>query len=283
MDPIKIISNNTYYKEEHLLVRFINVITHLYQYSIFKDILDLVATKAYDNHLKFKISDMTKFDLNEGNCMTIFPDDFLDKMRNKIMSEKKYLINIKKITGEVIIHEIAHMVYNDTEDKLNPQNFMNAITEDISNIDTKNVSLKDAVRNVCVKEVAQYPKEQHIPELFARYFQMIAGTHEITRYGASYAYNMNEVERVFKITYIFITKQLNTMLKNKINNVIADVSRNYIKNVSEIKHRWTGEKIQSFHGAEQINKSSNDSSTDLVKKSTKTWTKSIKSIGDTQN
>ena len=71
MEHIKLLIQHIQADNASTLNRFLIHIKHLYQYEIFKSILDLCLTKANEGLLKFNIKEQHKFDLDEGNCKTI--------------------------------------------------------------------------------------------------------------------------------------------------------------------------------------------------------------------
>ena len=64
VDIITLINCHTVADNEIIKNRFIEHIKHLYQYSIFKNILDLISTKALQNSIKFNIKEKRNFDLD---------------------------------------------------------------------------------------------------------------------------------------------------------------------------------------------------------------------------
>ena len=57
LNVIDIIQEHTIADNENMKSRFTQHIQHLYQYAIFKDLLDLVATKASQSSLAFNIKE----------------------------------------------------------------------------------------------------------------------------------------------------------------------------------------------------------------------------------
>ncbi len=139
VDIITLINYHTVADNEIIKNRFIEHIKHLYQYSIFKNILDLVATKVSQNSLKFNIKEKSNFDLDEGNCKTIY-EPLLDSYLNNFRQDRRYVITIKKIAYNVIIHEIAHMV--EKELNLDLKYFIKALHDDFENINSNLIIVK---------------------------------------------------------------------------------------------------------------------------------------------
>lgn len=262
LDPIWIIRSVSIASESFLIDHFMEVITRIYQYEIFKPMMDLVASKACEKKLYFKIIPKKMFNLDEGNCRTIESGVF-NKFLNKFIAKKEYTITIRKITPDVIIHEIGHMMEKEAELQLS-EGFKNAITSDIKGRNFGNLSLGAAINSVLVKEVANYPIDQIGSELFTRYFQMLAMAKEVSGKAADYAFSLGEVYKAFPATELWMFENLYKRLMPKFNTDIVKASEQYIVPIEEIEHKWSGEKVKSFHGGDK----------DIR------WSKSIKSIKD---
>lgn len=260
VDPLEIIRSASSASERFLIDNFMDVITRVYQYEIFKPMMDLVASKAYEKKLYFKIIPKEMFHLDEGNCLTIEGGVF-NKLLNKFVAKKEYTITIRKITPDVIIHEIGHMVEKEAEIELG-EGFKKAIISDIKGRNFGNLSLGAAINSVLVNEVKGYPVEQMGSELFTRYFQLLAMAKEVSGKAADYAYNLAEMYKAFPATELWMFDNLYKKLMPKFNTDIVEASKQYIKPIDEIEHKWSDEKIKSVH----------------PDKENKRWIKSIKSI-----
>lgn len=241
-DPLQIIISCTKAQEQYHIQQFKAIIQKLYQYKIFKPMLDLVVSIAMAGHLKFVLYDQKLFDLDEGNCKTI-EGGAINKLLNKVKTQNDYVITIKKISNDVIVHEIAHML----EKELNKSDalyFIDQIKHDMMFFKKSNPSLSSAVESVMIKEVAAYPEQQRNSELFARYFQLLAMSKEVSGFGATYGYSIFDMIKLFKTS-----TQINlyTSITQKINQHIAKETSLYIKDLSEIEHKWSDEKIKSVH------------------------------------
>jgi hypothetical protein len=247
---IDIIKSQTIAQDSKLLDQFMYYIEKIYQYEFFKPMMDLVTTKCMQSILKFKIMPKQFYELDEGNCMTVEEG-----------ARKSYTITIKKITSDVIIHEIGHMIEKESGVQLDI-NFKRAIFRDLELQNTRNISLKTAIKNIMVAEVAGYPDTQKASELFTRYFQIIAMAKEVAGHTAQYGYSVTEVYRVFSNMEAWTWDYLYKDMIRRVDANIAQQSLIYIKKLEDIRHPWANEKVTSMH-----------------KEPTKpTWSKSIKSI-----
>jgi len=252
---ISLVSQNTTATHNYLVDDFLMVMKRIYHYEIFKPMMDLVATLTLQGRLKFKLEPQTAFTIDEGNCRT-----FETKGGNK-----HFVINIKKINADVIIHEIGHMVENESGIKLDTS-FNKAVFSDLRSHHIKNISLQTAIKDVMVMQVAGYPDNQKASELFTRYFQLLAMSKEVAGRTAEYGYTIVELYNAFPNTIDWIWDNLYKPMFARIDPSIALASNELIIPISEIKHKWAGEKIRTFHKERQNSQSK--------------WSKSVKSIKD---
>jgi hypothetical protein len=262
LDVIGIIQELTIAEDENMKRRFIQHIRHLYQYAIFKDLLDLVATKASQNSLAFNIKEKKQFDLDEGNCKTINAP-FIDSVLNHFRGNKHYVITIKKIEYNVIIHEIAHMV--EQELNLDLSHFIKFLHCDFQN-DNNNITVKNAINEVLIKQVARYSINQQNSELFARFFQLFAEAKEISGYQSRYKYNIEDINKALINSAKWVEQTLGKLMQDKLDVNIVNLTKSYVKQIQNINHNWAEQKVQKLHS-------------DNGSKNAK-WTKAIKSIKD---
>ncbi|CAL7960715.1 conserved hypothetical protein [Alphaproteobacteria bacterium] len=276
--PIDFIKNAIDAVDQELINKFVKQIAHLYQYEIFKNILDLVATKVARHELRFKVQDARFFDLDAGNCQTVTYDGgSLSAVVQYFRKRRKYLITIKKISSDVMIHEIAHMAEKELGCALNLPEFVEAILLCVRSMLTNNPILRQAICSILVEQVRAYPKNQHTSEVFARYFQLFAMTHEVA-YNPSSAtgYNLSELYAVFEHANLILDKQLSNKWQTLIDQNVSSSSKKYIKNISEIKHVWSDRRIQALHAQGESATDGTDSIQVITQKAK--WSKMTKSI-----
>jgi len=262
IDPLNIIKEASFAEDSYLIERFLSKIKHLYQYDIFKDVLDFVVTRSREQILEFSVKESKFFDMDEGNCHTIraaVPQNILSRtlssLKSLILPSKKYKITIKKISCDVIIHEIGHMIEGELEGSFNGQEFSSLIQEDINNIN--NFELKNTLNNVFIVEVSVYPEDQKTSELFARYFQLLATSKEV---GGAGSFTLTSFLAAFKDTTSYIQQLIKDFIVPQSAEDIKSASKQYLS--EKPKNTWSEQRVQSFH---KIPGSSS-------------WSKSIKSI-----
>ena len=261
LDAIQAIISHTRADNEKIRNRFAQHIRHIYQYKIFKPLLDLVATKAYQGVLNFQIKEQQKFDLDEGNCKTI-NSSLLNSVFNSLRNKKHYTITIKKMAYDVIIHEIAHMV--EQELNLDLIGFVRCLYSDLQN-PSSILPVKQGMDDVLIKQVRKYPKSHQNSELFARFFQLFASADEVSGYQSQYKFRLNDFSKVVPNTQEWVEKILQKKMEEKLDPDLVKSSTAYLKDINEIKHKWTEQKVSPLHNKQN-------------KKPT--WTKAVKSIKD---
>ncbi len=269
-NPIQLIASATESGDAKLHRRFMEQIEHLYQYRIFKPLLDLVATKIQLGQLKFRVHDSRFFDLDAGNCKTIASSEgVFDGFLRKVRIRRQYCITIKKIASEVIIHEMAHMLEQEIGNAFNLSAFTSSIVFDIQNANTKtaNPSLRQAINHIFVQQVEHYPSDQRNSELFARFFQIFAAAKELEFSKAEgYSYNLVQAASALELSVTYVNRHLDASLHGIVNKDIANASLPYIREVEDVQVRWADRRAQSIHGAHADSGSK--------------WSKAVKSIKD---
>lgn len=261
LEPLAIIQRVTKARVAGIAQEFIYIIKKLYQYEVLKFFLDFTTSVAHDGRLTFELYDQQDFELDLGNCKTI--ENATNSLFNRFRRRNLYNITIKKVSPDVVLHEIAHMVDKELNLRLH-EGYSNAVFLDIENPNTKNAHLKSVIDDIMIRQVANYPKSHHFAELFARYFEIISLSKEVIGKYKSSGFTLSEVISTFQNTHKWLSKNAYPSMKKETNPLIAAGSKKYIVPIEKIKHNWSEEKVKSFH-----NRSDN---------SQKKWGSSIKPI-----
>ena len=241
-DPIGLIEQSVSSPKEIMQEQFVKIVTKLYQYEFFKYMLDLVATNCRKGALQFKLKPHENFELDEGNCRT-FEEVSFNNILNKFKTQRSYIITVKKLTSGIIVHEIGHMLEKEAFKSLD-SGFMQVISQDINNIDSKNVSFCNAVKHIMIEQVGRYPESHRLSELFTRYFELLANSKEVAGFADEYAYSIAEVANAFINTQQWMLDNTYNNVLHKIDADIAQKSSGYIKKLEDIKHGWTQERVK---------------------------------------
>lgn len=251
LDPIAIIINSTKADSKEHLHRFKLQIQHLYKFAIFKNILDLMATKVHAKQLSFVVRDAQIFELDNGNCKTMTSDHgMMANIMQSLRRKKKYIITIKKIASDIIIHEVSHMVEHELGDSFEPTAFARAVGQDIHTMNTYKIGtplLRQTIMSVMVDQVCCYPKDHQISELFARYFQLFAMAREMSTEMRT-GHNIAQLHEVFCNTGEELHRQLQKKWIALLNKDIQIASERYIIQTKDGKSNasW-GLKTGSVH------------------------------------
>lgn len=265
--PIEILKSASIAKDSMLLDQLVEIMQSIYRYELFKPIMDMSATLAKEGRLRFVTEPKQFYALDEGNCVTIEGGTF-DKFTNIFRSSKNYKITIKKLTADVVVHEIGHMIENESGVSLDSA-FLRAVHADISAKHSGNVSLNAAIKQVMIDEVANYIDSHKASELFTRFFQLLAMSKQVAGFGAQYGYRVEDIYKGFPNFTKWLGDVLYPRLISRIDPSIAQNSQSYIIPIEEIKHEWSTQKARSIHG----HKAPGD-------KSPSRWSKNVTSIKD---
>ncbi len=265
--PIEILKNATIASNDALLSELVGIMQSVYRYELFKPLMDVSSTLAKEGRLKFIAQPKEFYALDEGNCVTIEGGTF-DRFTNIFRSTKNYKITIKKLSADVLVHEIGHMIEKESNIKLDNA-FLRAVHADISVKHSGNVSLNAAIKQVMIDEVAGYTDGHKASELFTRFFQLLAMSKQVAGLAAQYGYRVEDLYKGFPNLNFWLNSALYPKLSTLTDHQIALSSKAYIIPIEEIKHEWSKEKVKSVHG----HRGEKD-------KTTSNWKGSVTSIKD---
>lgn len=219
---------------------FLKIIHHIYSCKIFKNILDIVATKCSLNQLTFRLQNAKFFDIDAGNCITMVDDlGYADSSQKR----KKYIITIKKLASDVIMHEIGHMLEHELSHILNMQRFSSMLMYEVNNAP---IHMKSIVKSLFVDQLKGYPESQHISELFARFFQFFAGANEVAYQTSLNAqYRLQEAILIFQNTLAFLDSELANKWSYLVDEKISSDSQKFQNNHMP-QEVWADRKVKTF-------------------------------------
>ncbi len=236
---LQIINTASTSLDSRLTGDFIKIFQHLYSQPIFKNILDIVVTKCSLGELKFVVQNARFFDIDAGNCVTMVGDQGI---ANAIKKRRKYIITIKKLACDIIMHEIGHMLENELSHLLNLNQFANIMMYEINSVQ---IYMQSLVRSLFVEQLDGYPQSQHVGELFARFFQFFAGADEFAYQSSiSAKYNLRHAISVFPRTLELLDSQLSNAWSDLIDPKIAADSAKYSQSPS--KQQFADSQVKSM-------------------------------------
>jgi hypothetical protein len=225
----------------HITNDFLQVIQYLYRHAVFKNILDIVVTKCTIGQLSFRVQNMKLFDFDAGSCLTMVDDlGYADAKR------KKYLITIKKVSSDVIMHEIGHMLEQELGHIISMKDFASTLMSEIYSIGGKQLHMKSIVESLFVEQVKSYPEAQHISELFARFFEFFAASNELAFQSSLAArYTLQSAISTFPRTLEFLDSKLSDSWKTLIDPKIAAESEKYLQTSSNSNINWADKRVKA--------------------------------------
>jgi hypothetical protein len=227
--------------------RFIGVFFDLYRIELFKDGLDLILTKLQDKNLKFEIRITRGWDTNIG-CFLTEHKSFYDKTLGKILRKAELKIILRKLSYNVLAHEMAHALEFESGINLGEE-FRQAIGLDMKDRQPSMITLKAEIKRLMFEALKSYPPHQFLSELFARYFELLSISRNVCAQGE---FSTADVMDFFANTTNFIKNIFNPQIKAKINLKIAATTSEIAKKVSLLEPKQTfQERVESFHGKSQ--------------------------------
>lgn len=178
--------------------KFMRLFLDLYRIEIFKDGLDLILTKMQARSLHFDIKEMKGWDTNVGCFLT-----------NKI--------TLRQLNHNVLAHEMAHAFAHESKIDLG-QEFMQCVAYDMKGREPEMMTLKGEVRRLMVDALKSYPTNQFLGEIFARYFELLSLSRNVSATGD---FTTSDVMDFFANITNFIEKIFNPQISKKIDPTIA--------------------------------------------------------------
>lgn len=239
----QIFSPQTKFEGINNIDRLCLMFSRLYRIDLYKEGLDLILTKLHQKHLFFEVKLIKNWDTNVG-CFLTQQQSFFDKTIGKVINKNSLKIILRNLSYNVLAHEMAHAV--DFESKINlNEEFAKCIYFDMNNNQSTILTLKSESKRLMIDALKSYPPNQHISELFARYFELLSISRDVCENGN---FTTTDVINYFSNTTKFVTDVLNPKLKTQTNKIIANKTLEIVKNIkiNDTQEKFS-EKINSFH------------------------------------
>ncbi len=236
--------------------KFQKMFCDLYRIELFKDGLDLILTKLREKQLRFEVRIVKGWDTNVG-CFLTEQKSFYDKTLGKILHKSAPKIILRQLSYNVLAHEMAHALEFESGIDLGEE-FRTAIGFDMKGRDPKIITLKAEVKRLMVDALKAYKPHQFLSELFARYFELLSISRNVSAKGD---FATLEVMSFFENTTNFIEKIFNPQIRAKIDPEISKMTSEIARQVKlEAPQEKFQEKVES-----------------VQKKSAGSWSKTTKS------
>ncbi len=254
--------------------KFTKLFCDLYRIELFKDGLDLIATKTAQKDITFEVKIIKGWDTNLG-CYLTEQNKTYNKIFGTFSSSIKKKIILRQLTHNLMAHEMAHAwdfeggLNIGEKDPILGEEFRKSIGLDMKNREPQNIALKGEIKRLMVDALRVYPEHQFISELFARYFELLSMSRNVRTSGN---FTTAEVMDFFANTTNFIEKKFNPKIRSKIDPKITAHTIEVVKQVKLLgEEKKFQEKVDSFHQKSQDpqNKSSS-------------WSKNVKSNANWQ-
>jgi hypothetical protein len=211
-----IFAKQTEHKSSQDLTNLVNLFYNLYNISFFKDGLDLILTKLSVAKLNFAIIEKKDWDTNVG-CFLTSKNTFFHKALNLFTHHTTEKIIIRKLSANVLAHEMAHALEFASKKPLTAT-FQNTIRQDLAGADTAIITLKTEINRLINSDLKLYKPEQYPSELFARYFELLSLSRNVCFNGN---FTTEQVIQLFPQTTNFLVNYFNPLIANQINSEIA--------------------------------------------------------------
>ena len=236
--------------------KFQKMFCDLYRIELFKDGLDLILTKLREKQLRFEVRIVKGWDTNVG-CFLTEQKSFYDKTLGKILHKSAPKIILRQLSCNVLAHEMAHALEFESGIDLGEE-FRTAIGFDMKGRDPKIITLKAEVKRLMVDALKAYKPHQFLSELFARYFELLSISRNVSAKGD---FATLDVMSFFENTTNFIEKIFNPQIRAKIDPEISKMTSEIARQVKlEAPQEKFQEKVES-----------------VQKKSAGSWSKTTKS------
>ena len=199
--------------------RFIKIIAYLQSLMCFEDILNVVLTLCLQKRLSFNICTSFIQDNKQGLCETIVVP-LTKRIFGKLLYKNKYQVSIKKLKHSLIMHEISHAIEKELKINLSKV-FVPSVLSDLDQLKKSNIVLAKNVYDIMVKDLRLYNSAQHDSEIFARYFELIAMTQEVSGEKSIY---ISDIKSLFKKTSAWVEECLKPQLKSLTDQRVKDLS-----------------------------------------------------------
>ena len=251
-----ILNNALEFDDKRRVADFIGSYKELYKIPLFKIGLDAILTKAELGLVSFHLQPQDSNNNLHGCCITQERRIF-HKIFNAFVKNYTHQINIKSLSVEVLMHEIAHALEKESKLELS-QEFAHIFKEDLRNIVNSHMNIQRAIKQIIFKELDLYPQYQHNSEMLARFYELLAMSKEIASYHGDFPFKLNEICAVFPNTITWIKEKFNQNLKTRVADHIAKLTENItfdqdlgsFSRKHKAKHsqnsKWSGNNIKSI-------------------------------------
>lgn len=231
--------------------KFARFFADLYRIELYKDGLDVILTKIKYRQIKFEVRIINNWDTNLG-CFLTDQKKLSYRLFGQFKPKVLQKIIIRKMAHNVIAHEMAHAL-EFTSGMYLELDFQKAIAFDMQSTESSLLTLKAEIKRLMVDALKSYPEEQHLSELFARYFELLSISRDVCGKGD---FTVADVTNHLINSTNYVKKIFNLEIKKQADPLIASASLAMMKKMAtteaEVKF---SDRVESFHkrGGDETN------------------------------
>jgi hypothetical protein len=238
-DIILPVSNFDNKQQQQQLVEYF---VRLYNIDILKNGLDFILTKLHQRELSFEIKNINGWDTNIG-CFLTEEVSFFDNIINKIAKKKTRKIIIRRLSYNVLAHEMAHAIEFISNNIL-AEDFRQAVDFDMKNREPKFIPLRSHYNRLMIEAIKLYKPQYFLSEVFARFFELLAISRDVVANGDFTTFDVIEF---FPNIVNFLNKKFYPKIMSQIDSDIAKYSKIFIaKQQSANNSQYNQSKIKKF-------------------------------------
>lgn len=238
---LEIVSKTTEVKFEGDREKFLRKFEQLYQLEILRPSLNLIVSKCKRGEANFVIEPLKSWDRCAGHCQT---KGFFSKIGGVFSKNLTHEIVIKTIESDIIMHEIAHAIEKNSGININSE-FKKALESDINLRNASHLQVAPAVESVMKTELKNYKLQNHMEELFARYFELLAMSYEVGGF-SRYQFKYNDIIGYLKNTTDWIINYFNPIISKMVDGMVENESKKLVENLKPYEKKWA-EDVKNTH------------------------------------
>ncbi len=238
---LEIVSKVTKAKFDGDKEKFLRRFEQLYQLEILRPSLNLIVSKCKRREANFVVEPLKSWDRCAGHCQT---KGFFSRMGGMFSKNLTHEIVIKTIESDIIMHEIAHAVEKSSGVDINGD-FKRALESDINGRTASHLQVAPAVESVMRTELKNYKLQNHMEELFARYFELLAMSYEVGGF-SRYQFKYDDIVGYLKNTTNWTINYFNPMISKMVDGTVENEARKLVENLKPYEKKWA-EDVKNTH------------------------------------
>ena len=235
MSIVKLIISHTVNRSHSLVATLVEMFSYLYRFEEFRNMMNVLLSQMETGRAAFKIGVKRLTENLYGVCETEHMYLY-NVILEKFVRKKFHTILIKEMNYATMIHEIAHSV--DHGLPFNTDEFAEVLLQEVK-INTSQ-STRKAIDKIIVEPLKLYDKKHHTAEIFARYFELISLSKQVTSSVSNpYRYLIEDVHKSLPNSRKWILEIFNTEAESFVLSSIADLSKEIPMDGNSRSTKWS--------------------------------------------